>query len=169
MEFYEERAIAGRSVRDRDVRGLQNLVYLSRWNNSWDLSDSLTSVVGFSGLYGPNATGPNGDTWIYGMDMKWRWRPVNNFRGWPFLLWQSEVMQRDFKADRFFDDQNSDEVITLQGRTLHDWGFYLSFCMGFTMGGPPDFGMSTLAGVARVSGAGRMIRSAPIASESRHS
>lgn len=133
-EFYEERAIAGRSFRQRDVRHLKDLVYLSRWNNSWDLSDSLTSVIGFSGLYGPNATGPNGDTWIYGMDMKWRWRPVNNFRGWPFLLWQSEVMQRDFMADRFFDASHATEGITLPGRTLHDWGFYSQLLYGFHYG-----------------------------------
>jgi hypothetical protein len=133
-EFYEERPIAGRSFRDRDVRHPRDIVYLSRWSNSWDLSDSLTSVVGFSGLYGPNATGPNGDTWIYGMDMKWRWRPVNNFRGWPFLLWQSEIMQRDFRADRFFDESNPDEVIDLPGRTLHDWGFYSQLLYGFHYG-----------------------------------
>ena len=91
-------------------------------------------MVGFSGLYGPNTTGPNGDTWIYGMDMKWRWRPVNNSRGWPFLLWQSEIMQRDFKADRFLDDGNPVEVINLPGRTLHDWGFYSQLLYGFHYG-----------------------------------
>ncbi|MGH9425177.1 MAG: hypothetical protein ACRD2L_02570, partial [Terriglobia bacterium] len=107
---------------------------LSRWNSSWNVSDSLTSVFGLSGLYGPNATGPNGDTWIYGMDMKWRWRPVNSFRGWPFLLWQSEIMRRDFKADRFFDDSNPDEVTNLPGRTLHDWGFYSQLLYGFHYG-----------------------------------
>ena len=133
-EFYEERAVAGRPFREREVRKLKDLVYLSRWNNSWNLSDSLTSVIGFSGSYGPNATGTGGDTWIYGMDMKWRWRPVNSFRGWPFLLWQSEIMRRDFKADRFFDDSNPDDVISLPGQTLHDWGFYSQLLYGFRYG-----------------------------------
>jgi hypothetical protein len=98
------------------------------------VTDALTSVIGFSGLYGPNATGPNGDTWIYGMDMKWKWRPVNNFRGWPFLLWQTEIMRRDFTTDRFVDDSTPDEIITLPGRTLHDWGVYTQLLYGFQYG-----------------------------------
>lgn len=130
-EVYEERPIGGRPFVERDVRNLKDLVYLTRWNNSWDLSNELTSVLGFSGLYGPNASGPKGDTWIYGLDMKWRWRPDNNFRGWPFVLWQTEVMMRDFSADRFTDDSNPDEIITLPGRTLHDRGLYTQLLYGF--------------------------------------
>jgi hypothetical protein len=130
-EVYEERPIGGRPFVERDVRNLKDLVYLTRWNNSWDLSNELTSVLGFSGLYGPNASGPKGDTWIYGLDMKWRWRPANNFRGWPFVLWQTEVMMRDFSADRFTDDSNPDEIITLPGRTLHDRGLYTQLLYGF--------------------------------------
>lgn len=133
-EFYEERSLAGRPFVEREVRKLKDLAYLSRWNNSWNVTDALTGGVGFSGLYGPNATGPNGDTWIYGMDMKWKWRPVNNFRGWPFFLWQTELMQRDFKADRFVDDSNPDETVTLPGRTLHDWGLYTQLLYGFQYG-----------------------------------
>lgn len=133
-EFYEERAIGGRPFVKRDVRNLQDLTYLTRWNNSWNLSDALTTVLGFSGLYGPNATGAEGDTWIYGLDMKWRWRPANSFRGWPFVLWQTEVMQRDFKADRFVDDSNPDAIFTLPGRTLHDWGLYTQMLYGFRYG-----------------------------------
>ncbi|MBI3248519.1 MAG: hypothetical protein HYZ50_18610 [Deltaproteobacteria bacterium] len=133
-EFYEERSLAGRPFVEREVRKLKDLAYLTRWNNSWNVTDALTGVVGFSGLYGPNATGPNGDTWIYGADMKWRWRPANNFRGWPFFLWQTELMQRDFRADRFVDASNPEETVTLPGRTLHDWGLYSQLLYGFQYG-----------------------------------
>jgi hypothetical protein len=133
-EFYEERPIAGRPFVELDVRNLKDLVYLTRWNNSWNLSDELTGVLSFSGLYGPNATGRDGDTWIYGLDTKWRWRPANNFRGWPFVLWQTEIMQRDFKADSFVDGSNPDEVTPLPGRTLHDWGLYTQLLYGFRYG-----------------------------------
>lgn len=133
-EFYEERAVAGRPFVERDVRNLTDLAYLTRWNNSWNVSDTLTTVLGFSGLYGPNASGPDGDTWIYGLDMKWRWRPANNFRGWPFLVWQTEVMQRDFTADRFTDDSNPNEILTFPRRTLHDWGLYTQLLYGFRYG-----------------------------------
>jgi hypothetical protein len=128
--------VGNRPAVGRDTRALKDFVYLTRWNNSWNPRDDLGVVVGFSGLYGPDDTGPRGDTWIYGMDMKWRWRPANNFRGWPFVVWQTEIMQRDFKADRFIqsDEETPDEVVTLPGRTLHDWGLYTQFLYGFRYG-----------------------------------
>jgi hypothetical protein len=127
-EFFEERPIGGRPFVDRNVRSLKDLAYLARWSNSWDLSDEVSAVLGFSGLYGPNATGPRGETWICGADLKLKWRPVNNFRGWPFLLLQSEIMGRDYRADNFFDPLSG---ISLPSATLKDWGFYTQLLYGF--------------------------------------
>jgi hypothetical protein len=133
-EFFEERPIGGRPFVERDVRSAKDLLYLARWVNSWNLSDTLTTKAGVSGLFGPNATGPDGDTWIYGADLKLTWRPVNNFRGWPFVLWQSEAMKRDYRADRFFDDSDPDNIIDLPRSTLRDYGFYTQALYGFTYG-----------------------------------
>jgi len=133
-EFFEERPIGGRPFVERDVRSPKDLLYLAHWVNSWNLSDAVTTKVGLSGLYGPNATGPDGDTWIYGADLKLTWRPTNNFRGWPFVLWQSEAMKRDYRADRFFDDSNPDNIIDLPRATLRDYGFYTQALYGFTYG-----------------------------------
>lgn len=135
-EAFEPSQIGNRPAIGRDTKALKDFVYLSRWNNSWSLRDDLGVVLGLSGLYGPNDTGPRGDTWIYGADMKWRWRPANNFRGWPFLTWQTEIMQRDYKADRFihFDEEAPEDAITLPGRTLHDWGLYSQLLYGFHYG-----------------------------------
>lgn len=125
--------IGNRPAVGRDTKALKDFVYLARWNSSWNVREDLGVVLGFSGLYGPNDTGSRGDTWIYGADMKWRWRPANNFRGWPFLTWQTEIMQRDFKADRFTHvDEEHGEVFTLPGRTLHDWGLYSQLLYGFS-------------------------------------
>ncbi len=125
---FAERPVGGRPFVDRDVRSLRDLAYLARWGNSWDLSDEVSAVLGFSGLYGPNATGPDGETWIYGADLKLKWRPVNNFRGWPFLLLQSEIMGRNYRADKFFDPASG---ISLSSATLKDWGFYTQLLWGF--------------------------------------
>ncbi|MBI2902174.1 MAG: hypothetical protein HYY12_01115 [Candidatus Methylomirabilis oxyfera] len=133
-EFFEERPIGGRPFVERDVRSSKDLLYLARWVNSWNLSDAVTTKVGLSGLYGPNATGPDGDTWIYGADLKLTWRPTNNFRGWPFVLWQSEAMKRDYRADRFFDDSDPGNIIDLPRATLSDYGFYTQALYGFTYG-----------------------------------
>jgi hypothetical protein len=127
-EFFEERPIGGRPFVDRDVKSLDDLVYLGRWDNSWDLSDEITMKLGFSGLYGPNATGDDGDTWIYGADLKMKWRPVNHFRGWPFLSLEAEIMKRDYKADSFFEPVSG---ISLPSDTLKDWGFYAQLLYGF--------------------------------------
>lgn len=131
-----EEAIGNRPLVDTSTKALRDFTYLARWNNSWSLNDELGVVFGLSGLYGANGTGPDGNTWIYGMDMKWRWRPTSSFRGWPFLIWQTEVMARDYGADRFVfvDEENPTDVITLPGRTLHDWGLYTQLLYGFSHG-----------------------------------
>ncbi len=133
-EFFGERPIGGRPFVERDVISLKDLLYSVRWENFWNLSDELGAKLGFSGLFGPNATGPEGDTRIYGADLKLRWRPANNFRGWPFLLWESEVMARDYTADRFFDDSDPDKIINLPRETLRDWGLYTQALYGFSYG-----------------------------------
>ena len=128
-EFFEERPIGGRPFVNRDVRSLKDLTYLTRWVNSWNVSDTITTKSGLSGLFGPNASGPDGHTRIYGADLKLTWRPTTSFRGWPFFLWQSEVMGRDYAADRF-----SDGVTDLPRKTLRDWGLYTQALYGFSYG-----------------------------------
>jgi hypothetical protein len=130
-EVFEERPIGGRPFTDRDVKSLKDLVYLARWVNSWNVTDEVTTKFGVSGLFGPNTTGTSGYTQIYGADLKLGWRPVNNFRGWPFLLWESEVLGRWYKASPFFDDSDPDNIIDLPKQTLIDWGFYTQALYGF--------------------------------------
>ena len=61
--------IAGRPIVAQDVRGFGDFLYLTRWENSFDFTDDVTAVFGLSGLYGPNSTGRDADTWLYGLDM----------------------------------------------------------------------------------------------------
>jgi hypothetical protein len=132
--FFQERSMGGRPFVPREVKSLNDLVYLGHWTNSWDLGDEVTMKLGFSGTYGPNSTGPDGQTLIYGADLKMKWRPVNNFRGWPFLLLQSEVMRRNYYADSFFVSESSSasgNPIYLPKETLVDWGLYAQLLWGF--------------------------------------
>lgn len=132
--FFQERSMGGRPFVTREVKSLNDLVYLGHWTNSWDLGDEVTMKLGFSGAYGPNASGPDGQTLIYGADLKMKWRPVNNFRGWPFLLFQSEIMRRNYYADRFFLSESSSasgNPIYLPKETLVDWGLYAQLLWGF--------------------------------------
>ena len=134
-EELNDEEIGFRPLVDWDTRTLKDFTYLTRWENFYDFHNGLSTNIGVSGLYGPNATGPDGDTWIYGLDMKWKWRPTNHFGGWPFVTWGTELMQRDFKADRFtlVHEDEPEEVTTLPGRTLKDWGVYSELLYGFSL------------------------------------
>ncbi|SNB44770.1 TonB-dependent receptor [Geobacter sp. DSM 9736] len=133
-EFFEERSIGGRPFVNRRVRNLRDLVYLARVDNSWSLADDLTMKLGFSGLYGPNATGPRAETLIYGADLVLKWRPVKGEMKWPFVTWESEIMKRDYRAASFFDDSNPAEVVDLPAANLRDWGLYTQVLFGFHHG-----------------------------------
>jgi hypothetical protein len=155
--FMGEESVGGRPVVDREVDSLGELAWLGRWNASFDLSETSALLVGTSVLYGPNSTGPDGETWIYGGDVKLRWRARNSFRGWPFLVWQTEVTGRDYKADGFVagtdtgggdddddhhghDDEHEGEESEspfpndLPSDTLRDFGLYSQLLYGFRYG-----------------------------------
>ena len=126
--------IGGRPIIAQDIRKLKDFVYLTRWENAFDLSDDLTAVFGASSLLGPNSSGPAGSTWIYGLDMKWRWQPANSFRGYPFVLWQTEYMRRNYEAaaasmEVTEADGHTDTVVFPED-TLEDWGLYTQLLYG---------------------------------------
>lgn len=133
-EFFEERAIGGRPFVDREVKSAKDLLYLARLDNAWDVTGQTTMKIGLSGLYGPNATGTEGETRIYGADLVVKWRPSQTERGWPFLILESEIMQRRYQAGAFFDDSDPLNIIDLQGETLTDWGFFAQVLWGFKPG-----------------------------------
>ena len=120
----------GRPAVDRDVDGPEDLLWLLRWVSSFDAGDETTLVWGVSGLHGPNDTSDSADTWIYGTDLKVRWRPKRNFRGWPFLLWQTEILGRSYDASA----SNDPGGPVLPGETLEDYGGYTQLLWGFRPG-----------------------------------
>lgn len=133
-EHHFEEGIGGRPIVDRETRSLGDLVYLARWANSWDVSDEVSLLLGASSLYGPNNTGHDGETWIYGGDLTVKWRAASHSRGFPFVTWQTEVMRREFGADAFFDDDDPMEVIDIPAGEISDWGLYTQLLYGFSPG-----------------------------------
>jgi hypothetical protein len=126
-----ETTIGGYPSVDHDVRDASDLLSLARWENSWSWSlraGSAAARWGISGLFGPNSTGKNQNTWIYGTDLKVSWRPTTNFRGWPYVFWETEAMKRDFDARGVRDATG---VVTLPSQTLHDTGLYTQVLWGF--------------------------------------
>ena len=126
--------IGGRPIIAQDVRQLKDFVYLMRWENAFDMSDEVTAVFGVSSLLGPNSSGYAGSTWLYGLDMKWRWQPANSFRGYPFLTWQTEYMRRQYEAAassmEVTEADGHVDTVTFPEDTLEDWGMYSQLLYG---------------------------------------
>jgi hypothetical protein len=138
-EAFEERPIGGRPFASAGTRSFSDMVYLLRWVNGFELGETWTAQLGLSGLYGPNATGSDGETWIYGADWLLKWVPLTSNRGWPFVKIEGEIAQRRYDADSFDGclDPEEDPCLTpvsLASETLDDWGTFLQVSWGFRRG-----------------------------------
>lgn len=118
----------GRPTIDRQLRGVQDLAFIPRWENSIDFSPTQTLLFGASGAFGPNDTGNSARTEIYGVDLFYKWKPANAEGGWPFVKWQSEAMYRRFEAGRGLDDSFP------VSEKFNDWGAYSQVVWGFRKG-----------------------------------
>src|SRR6266545_1558160 len=83
-----------RVTTDREARGLQDFVWIPRWENSVDLSPTQVVLAGVSGAFGSNETGANSRTQIYGADLLYKWKSSHAEGGFPFVKWQTEFMYR---------------------------------------------------------------------------
>ncbi|HTD88094.1 MAG TPA: hypothetical protein VK850_16085 [Candidatus Binatia bacterium] len=126
---HDNEPFFGRRVEQGRVKSLGDLLFAPRYAVSFDLSESQTLLTGASAAFGPNGTG--GDTQIYGVDMFWKWKPVNHHSGFPFVTWQNEAMIRRFEADAFPGDGT---IPALPGETLTDYGFYSQVSYGYRKG-----------------------------------
>ena len=118
----------GRRTIDRTLQGVQDLVFVPRWENSFDLSPTQTVLAGVSGAFGPNDTGPSARTEAYAADLFYKWKPANAEGGWPFVKWQTEAIYRNFHAGRGLDNSFPVE------ETFNDWGLYTQVVWGFKKG-----------------------------------
>ncbi|MSU36933.1 MAG: hypothetical protein EXS36_17920 [Pedosphaera sp.] len=142
---HEGEAFLGRLHDGGDVKTAGDMLYTTRYAVSFDLSDTQTLLAGASSAFGPNGSGADTDTQIYGVDAYWKWKPANANAGFPFVSWQTEAMLRRYQAGAFsenlhdsgavgFGDRDlySDGLINSVGQeTLTDWGVYSQILYGF--------------------------------------
>src|SRR5438270_1370866 len=117
-----------RITTDREARGLQDFVWIPRFENSLNLSDTQTVLAGVSGAFGSNETGANSRTQIYGADLLYKWKSSHAEGGFPFVKWQTEFMYRRYEAGHGADDSFP------VAETFHDWGLYSQVLWGFKKG-----------------------------------
>lgn len=118
----------GRRTTDRELRGLEDFVWIPRWENSFDLSPTQVVLAGVSGAFGSNETGANSRTQIYGGDFLYKWKSANAEGGFPFVKWQTEFLYRRFEAGRGVNESFP------VAETFHDWGVYSQVLWGFKKG-----------------------------------
>ena len=136
-EVYGEEPIGGRFFQERDVRGLKDSLWTARASSSLTWNDTNVFNYGVSALYGPNATGNDGETFVYGADFVYLWRPVSTDKGWPFFKLQGEWIGRVFDASAQIDENdplNGADDVVVPGDTLRDHGFFLQGLWGFQRG-----------------------------------
>jgi hypothetical protein len=133
---HEDMPYLGRLQSQRGISSVGDLLFTPRYAVSFDLSDSQTLLAGVSAAFGPNASGPKEDTQLYGLDLFYKWKPVNHHAGYPFVTWQTEAMLRRFGAAASMSvDLNGDTIPDFVPReTLWDYGFYSQVAYGFHKG-----------------------------------
>lgn len=122
--FRNEEALFGRDAVETRVRAMEDMLYTPRITTSFEVTDETTVLLGASAAFGPNSTGRDKDTLIYGLDMFWKWKSSYASGGFPFVTWQTEVMGRRFEAGEDVNAGLSDEV-------MHNWGTYSQIAWGF--------------------------------------
>ncbi len=105
----------------RSVRSPADLAYHARAEATHEFGQT-SALIGLSFGTGPNATGPDAVSRLYGFDLHLKWQPPATDAGWPFVAWQSEFALRDFEADA------QDGVAA---RRYRDWGLYTQVVWAF--------------------------------------
>ena len=107
------------------------MLFAPRYTALFDLSDAQTIVAGTSAAFGPNSSGEDTDTQIYGVDLFWKWKSPRQHAGFPFVTWQTEAMMRRFEAGAV---PGTDFTPPLPRETVVDYGTYSQIAYGFRKG-----------------------------------
>ena len=139
FDDHDGSVFLGRTNTQRGIRSAGDLLFTPRYVVSFDLTPSQTILAGASAALGPNSSGEHANTQIYGLDIFYKWKPVDHHAGFPFVSWQTEGMVRRYEAAEglFAVDTNGDGVpedVPLPHETLLDYGFYSQVAYGFRKG-----------------------------------
>ena len=124
----ESAEIHGGAPVTRAVRGLQDLLIVPRITSSIDLTGTQTVLFGASAAFGPNNSGPDARTRIYGGDLYWKWKSATASAGFPFVSWQTEALFRRYDAGARRSE--ADPSVTLRRENLRDRGVYSQLLWG---------------------------------------
>ena len=124
----ESSEIHGGVTIERAVTGPGDLLLAPRIATSFELTGTQTVLVGLSAAFGPNNSGPNARTEVYGADLYWKWKSATAHQGFPFVSLQSEVLFRRYGAAARV--AAADSSVPLPAETLRDRGMYAQLLWG---------------------------------------
>jgi len=148
-EFYDERPVGGRLYEAGDVRAMGDLVWTARAAWDHEVAQRTDLSLGASIAFGPNATGEDVDTTLYGVDFALHWRAEGDAHDARFLRLEGEAMARSFEAaqqETQFGEPGTS--VNLPEDTLSDWGWYVQALHGFA----PHWAAGVRGDWARASG-----------------
>jgi hypothetical protein len=123
----ESTEIHGGEATERAVERLGDLLFVPRLSTSIDLTSTQTVLLGGSAAFGPNNAGPDANTQVYGLDLYWKWKSPTAGQGFPFVSFQTEVLERRYHAPE------RDAIVgvaILPAITLRDRGAYAQLLWG---------------------------------------
>jgi len=112
----------------RGVRTLGDLLVVPRLTASFDLNSTQTLLFGASAAFGPNNSGSDARTEIYGADLYWKWKSATASAGFPFVSFQTEALVRRYDAAER--PSAEDPSVTLPAERLTDRGVYAQVLWG---------------------------------------
>ena len=124
----ESPEIHGGVIDERPIERASDLLVAPRIALSLDLMETQTLLLGASGAFGPNNSGPSASTRVYGVDGYWRWKPAAARVGFPFLSLQAEALFRSYEAAARV--SAADPLVTLPNESLKDRGVYAQLLWG---------------------------------------
>lgn len=124
----ESSEIHGGVPAEREVLGPGDFVIVPRVATSFDLTATQTLLLGVSAAFGPNNSGPDARTQVYGADLYWKWKSATAHQGFPFVSWQTEALYRRYDATER--ESADDPTVLLPDETLRDRGVYSQVLWG---------------------------------------
>ncbi|HEX6693308.1 MAG TPA: hypothetical protein VF035_01270 [Longimicrobiales bacterium] len=123
----ESAEIHGGVPLDSAVAGVGDLLYVPRVAVSFDLSDTQTLLIGASAALGPNNSGPDATTKIFGGDLYYKWKATTGSKGFPFVTLQAEAITRRYDTEL---RPALDGGLDLPAETFKDDGGYAQILWG---------------------------------------
>lgn len=114
--FAGEEGIAGYPVDEHEVHALSDLVYVLGWRGNLTLASDAALRLGADAAFGPNTTGSDNRTDVYGGHVALKVGGDAHGLGRGGVLASIEVLARSYEVDEYVDG------ITYPADTLDDWG-----------------------------------------------